>query len=748
MKTWYAWLFLLLCGLSGLASAKSMFYIQAETGGDLVKGGKGLLKLTVTNNSEKAADVVLQVTQADGQVLQDKLSCPLIQPNETCHAVIGITPAKAGEQQLVIQALSFDSSYVYGETVQLLTVHEVECFKAVYLSDQKSEFAQAWALIHGLGNTENTTIYINRHNDAPWTEQRGGRTITLAQAITDKDDVSQQINAILTHELGGFGGKIHLYIQSSLIADTHQTTIDASLAPRIASVTVFPVGTSMLDYNAARFQKLSAFASDLHKNGVETVKVTLWDTLDPAELASGSLSQFGNLRKHGVILDTFNLFDQGRQIASLGVKDLVLTGGLYAQLIPESAVAAGSIFVPTDYFSDKKHNTLLLNRHDGVLGRHYSDSNHNEAWPETLLTQKTDELLQTPASNLQFGFNIIYQVRDPSENISYFRSSFPLILWIALGHGTVTYQHHHQQRTDHFPQLPNRVLSLLDNELLYSIDMDRMTAIAWYGTVDSPAYKQIMPFYETFLQRVGLTRNQLPFMILPEPDQVAGVTDESSDSIANQTVLETAIEVASRTETKAVTEAVVPETVVSEAVVSETVVPETVVSEAVVPETVVSETVVSETLVSEAVVSETLVSEAVVSETVVPETVVPETVVPEAVVPETVVPETVVSETVVSEAVVPETVVSETVVPETLVSEAVVPETVVSEAVVSETLVSETVVPETVVSETVVPETVVPETVVPETVVPEAVVPETVVSETVVPETVVSETVVPETACF
>lgn len=585
MKTWYAWLFLLLCGLSGLVSAESMFDIQAESGGDLVKGGKGLLKLAVTNHSGKATNIVLQVTQAGGQVLQDKHSCPLIKPDETCHAVIGITPAEAGMQRLVIEALSFDGKYVYGKTVQLFTIHEVEHFKAVYLADQKSEFAQAWALIHGLGNAENTTIYINRHNGAPWTDQRGGRTITLAQAVTDKGDVSQQINTILTHELGGFGGKIHLYIQSSLIADTRQTTIDASLAPHIASVTVFPVGTSMLDYNAARFQKLSAFASDLHKNGVETVKVTLWDTLDPAELTSGSLSQFGNLRKHGVILDKFNLFDQGRQIASLGVKDLVLTGGLYAQLIPESAVAAGSIFVPTDDFSDKKHNTLLLNRHDGVLGRRDSGSNHNEAWPETLLTQKTDELLQTPANNLQFGFNLVYQVRDPSKNISYFRSSFPLILWIALGRGTVTYQHHHQQRTDNFPQLPNRVLSLLDNELLYSIGMDRMNAIVWYGTADSPAYKRFLPFYNTFLQRVGLTQNPLPIVILPEPDQVADVMGESSNSIADQTVPETAIEVASMTGTEAVTE---------------TVVSETVISEAVGPETVVSETVVSKTVVSKA----------------------------------------------------------------------------------------------------------------------------------------------------
>ena len=527
MKALFIGLFLLLSGFSSLVSAEAMFHIQVETEGDLVKGDKGLLKLAITNRSVEAADIVLRVTQTDGQVLLDKQSCPLVRPKETCRATIAVTPVKAGDQRFVVETLGFDAKYLCGKTVQLFTVYETERYMSVYLSDQMSEFAHAWALVHGLGSTEDTALYINRHDGDPLVEERGGRTVMLSQAIVDADDLSQQVNAVLVRELEGFSGKIHLYVQSSMIADTRQVAVDSALASRLASVTVFPVDASMLHYDAARLQKLAAFASDLYGKGVETVKIMLWDTIDQSALTSGSLSELGRLREHGVVFDTFSFLNKGHNIAALGVKDLLLTGGLYAQLIPESSVI-NDAFVPVANYSADKNNLLFLGYHG------YSDP-YSEAWHE-LLPKKQIDILQALNNNYdESQYNSIYQNAPDDLDIqawlsangavSYFKPSFPLVLWIALNEGAVTYQHNHQQQTAYFPALPVRVLSA-DNDLLYSLDIDRIDAILGYSPVGSQDYEQDFQAYTAFLQMVGRTQDQIPFFEFSQ--WIAGMPDESS----------------------------------------------------------------------------------------------------------------------------------------------------------------------------------------------------------------------------
>ncbi|WP_211825668.1 hypothetical protein [Kistimonas asteriae] len=534
MKALFIGLFLLLSGFSSLVSAEAMFHIQVETEGDLVKGDKGLLKLAITNRSVEAADIVLRITQTDGQVLLDKQSCPLVRPKETCRATIAVTPAKAGDQRFIVETLGFDTKYLCGKTVQLFTVYETERYKSVYLSDQKSEFAHAWALVHGLGSTEDAALYINRHDGDPLIEDRGGRTLMWSKALADADDLSQQVNVILARELEGFSGKIHLYVQSSMIADTRQVAIDSALASRLASVTVFPVDASMLYYDAARLQKLAAFASDLYGKGVETVKILLWDTIDQSALTSGSLSELGRLRDHGVVFDTFSFLNKGHNIAALGVKDLLLTGGLYAQLIPESSVI-NDAFVPVANYGADKTNLLFLGYHG------YSDP-YSEAWHE-LLPKKQIDILQALNNNYdESQYNSIYQSAPDDLDIkawlsangavSYFKPSFPLVLWIALNEGAVTYQHNHQQQTAYFPALPVRVLSA-DNDLLYSLDIDRIDAILGYSPVGSQDYEQDFQAYTAFLQMVGRTRDQIPFVEYSQ--WISGMTDESVGSLEELT---------------------------------------------------------------------------------------------------------------------------------------------------------------------------------------------------------------------
>lgn len=538
MKALFIGLFLLLDGFSCVVLAEAMFHIQVETEGDLVKGDKGLLKLAITNRSVEAADIVLRITQTNGQVLLDKQSCPLVRPKETCRATIAVTPVKAGDQRFVVETLGFDAKYLCGKTVQLFTVYETERYKSVYLSDQKSEFAHAWALVHGLGSTEDAALYINRHDGDPLIEERGGRMVMLSQALAGADDVSRQVNAILARELEGFSGKIHLYVQSSIIADTHQLAVDSVLASRLASATVFPVDASMLRYDAARLQKLAAFASDLYGKGVESVKVMLWDTIDQSELVSGSLSELGRLRDHGFVFDTFSFLNKGHNIAALGVKDLLLTGGLYAQLFPESAVI-NDAFIPAPNYSTDKTNLLFLGYHG------YSDP-YSQAWYE-LLPQKQIDMLQALNNNYdESQYNFIYQgLLDDldiqawlSSNgaVSYFKPSFPLVLWIALNEGAVTYQHNHQQHTAYFPALPVRVLSA-DNGLLYNLDIDRIDALIGYSSVGSQDYEREFQAYAAFLQAVGRSQNQIPFVKFSQ--WISGIHDDSVgliEEVATETV--------------------------------------------------------------------------------------------------------------------------------------------------------------------------------------------------------------------
>ncbi len=540
MKALSIWILFLLSGFSGVVLAGAMFDIQVETEGDLVKGDKGLLKLAITNRSVETADIVLRITQTDGQVLLDKHSCPLVGPKQTCRAAIAVTPAKAGDQRFVVEALGFDAKYLCGKTVQLFTVYETERFKSVYLSDQKSEFAQAWALVHGLGNTEDAALYINRHDGDPLVEERGGRTVMLSQALSGADDLSQQINAVIERELEGFSGKVHLYIQSSMVADARQIMIDSALAPRLASVTVFPVDVSMLHYDAARIQKLAAFASDLYGKGTESVKIVLWDTIDQNALMTGTLSQFGRLRDHGIEFDTFSFLNKGYNIAALGVKDLLLSGGLYAQLIPESAMSDGVFSKATDYKADK--NNLLF------LGYH----GYSEAWYEWLPKKQIDVLQALSSKYDSSQYNPIYQSAphdvetqawlSANKIVSYFNPSFPLVLWIALNEGTVTYHQNHQQHTAYFPALPIRVLSS-DNAMLYNLNIDHIDAILGYSPVGSQEYEQDFQAYMAFLQMVGRTSEQIPFFqfsqwISDERDDSVGLLDEVvTESVSNQSEL-------------------------------------------------------------------------------------------------------------------------------------------------------------------------------------------------------------------
>ncbi|GAA4652779.1 hypothetical protein GCM10023116_50630 [Kistimonas scapharcae] len=530
MKALFIGLFFLLSGFSGVVLAEAMFDIQIETEGDLVKGDKGLLKLAITNRSVEAADIVLRITQTDGQVLLDKQSCPLVRPKQTCRATIAVTPANAGDQRFIVEALGFDAKYLCGKTVRLFTVYDTERFKSVYLSGQKSEFARAWALVHGLGNTEDAALYINRHDGEPLIEERDGRTVMLSQSLSDADDLSQQVNAVLARELEGFSGKIHLYIQSSMVADAHQVVIDSVLAARLASVTVFPVDVSMLHYDAVHIQKVAAFAGDLYVKGTETVKVMLWDTIDQNALMTGALSQLGRLRDHGIVFDNFSFLNKGYNIAALGVKDLLLSGGLYAQLIPESAMSDGVFNASTKYKADK-NNLLFLGYHG------YSDP-YSDAWYEFLPKKQIDVLQSLNSKYDASQYNPIYQsAPDDVEiqawlsangTISYFKPSFPLVLWIALNEGAVTYQHNHQQHTVYFPTLPIRILSS-DNDLLYNLNVDQIDAILGYSPVDSQEYEQDFMAYTTFLQMVGRTPEHIPFFQFSQ--WITGGQDESIDLI-------------------------------------------------------------------------------------------------------------------------------------------------------------------------------------------------------------------------
>ena len=518
MKALFIGLFLLLSGFPYVVLAEAMFNIQVETEGDLVKGDKGLLKLAITNRSVEAADIVLRITQTDGQVLLDKQSCPLVRPRETCRATIAVTPVKAGDQRFVVEALGFDAKYLCGKTVQLFTVYETERYKSVYLSDQKSEFAQAWALVHGLGHTEDATLYINRHSGDPLIDERGGRTVMLSQSLDQSVDLSQQINTLLARELEGFTGKIHLYIQSSMIVDASQVVIDPDLATRLASVTVFPVDAAILHYDATQIQKMAAFASDLYGKGTEIIKIMLWDTIDQHTLVDGSLSKLGRLREQGVVFDNFSFISRGYNIAALGVKDLLLAGGLHAKLIPELSIINDGAFVPSVDF--KADNTNLL-----YLGYHGYADPHSEAWFEVLADHHIDALISIKKKYSYSHVNPLYQ-SDSNDTetqqwvstngaISYFKPTFPLLLWLALNEGAVTYQYNNQQQTAYFPALPASILSA-DNDLLYSLELDRIEGILSYSPINSKDYEQDYQAYTDFLQLVGRTPEQIPFISLSQ----------------------------------------------------------------------------------------------------------------------------------------------------------------------------------------------------------------------------------------
>ena len=539
MKALFIGVFLLLSGFSCAVLAEAMFHIQVKTEGDLVKGDKGLLKLAITNRSVEAADIVLRITQTDGQVLLDKQSCPLVRPRETCRATIAVTPAKAGDQRFVVEVLGFDAKYLCGKTVQLFTVYETERYKSVYLSDQKSEFAQAWALVHGLGNTEDATLYINRHSGDPLIDERGGRTVMLSQAIDQSVDLSQQINTLLARELEGFAGKIHLYIQSSMIVDASQVVIDPDLAIRLASVTVFPVDAAILHYDAAQIQKLAAFASDLQGKGTEIIKIMLWNTIDQNALVNGSLSRLGRLREQGVVFDNFSFINKGYNIAALGLKDLLLVGGLYAQLIPELSMINDGAFVPSADFKADNANLLYLGYHGYV-------EPHSEAWFEILTDHHIDALTSIQNKYTDSRVNPLYQ-SDSNDaetqqwvstngSISYFKPTFPLLLWLALNEGVVTFQNNNQHHTAYFPALPASVLSA-DNDLLYSMELDRIEGILSYSPINSQDYEQDYQAYTDFLQLVGRTPEQIPFISLSQwlsdlsGDIKGDVREESPDDV-------------------------------------------------------------------------------------------------------------------------------------------------------------------------------------------------------------------------